>query len=787
MKKITIILTLIVLSFTINIFAQKKITDANIIGHVVSNREHLPFATIQIKGTTIGSTTDETGHYQMINLPVGEFIIIAKSLGYKPQEIKVITKSGKTEEVHFNLQKDALGLEEVVITGDRNETNRKKSSTIVNTLSAKLFAKTQSVTLSEGLNFSPGLRMENNCQNCGFSQVRMNGMEGPYSQILINSRPIFSGLAGVYGLELIPSNMIERVEIIRGGGSALYGSNAIAGTINLILKDPINDSYEFGINTGLIGSGIQGSGGIAEDYTLNFNTSLVSSDYKTGMALYGFYRDRMPFDVDNDGFSELASLKNTTIGTRIFHRLGTRGKIAIDFFNIKEKRRGGDKFESPLHETGIAEAVEHNITTGAITFEQFVGKENLFSAFASAQRVNRDSYYGANQSLSDYGLTKDFSYTIGVQYNASFEKSKLVFGLENNGEWLKDTKLGYPDIANISDQGVIPHTNDVIVADQSSNTLGIFAQYDYNWNLFSMSFGMRYDNYKVEDQEHLNTKKSGNVFSPRITLKYDLKETLQVRLSYSQGYRAPQIFDEDLHIITSGSRKVLHENDPDLKREMSHSFMASLDFNQQVGTIYIGLLIEGFSTKLTNPFANVYSTPDANGTVIYTRINANGGALVQGINLELNIIPSEDFSMVGGYTIQRSNYDEEQEFNENKFFRTPNQYGYFTLSYEPIKKFIISSTGNFTGKMLIPYFGPQISNPQIGELRTSKRFFDLGLKIQYSIKLNGAGLQLFTGVKNLFNSYQNDFDQGIHRDPGYVYGPLTPRTIYFGIKIGNMI
>jgi len=104
-----------------------------------------------------------------------------------------------------------LGLEEVVITGDRNETNRTESATIVNTITPKLFAITQSVTLSEGLNFCPGLRMENNCQNCGFSQVRMNGMAGPYSQILINSRPIFSGLAGVYGLELIPSSMIERV------------------------------------------------------------------------------------------------------------------------------------------------------------------------------------------------------------------------------------------------------------------------------------------------------------------------------------------------------------------------------------------------------------------------------------------------------------------------------------------------------------------------------------------------------------------------------------------------
>jgi len=238
MNKIHIVLTIFLLSFIQINYGQKTKTDANIIGHVVGNGEHLPFATIIVKSTTIGTTTDESGHYQLINLPEGDCTIVVQSLGFKPQEKKISVKSGETKELKFELEQDALGLEEVVITGNRNKTNRKDSSIIVNTISTNIFATTQSATLSEGLNFCPGLRMENDCQNCGFSQVRMNGMEGPYSQILINSRPIFSGLAGVYGLELIPSNIIERVEVIRGGGSALYGGNAIAGTINLILKDP---------------------------------------------------------------------------------------------------------------------------------------------------------------------------------------------------------------------------------------------------------------------------------------------------------------------------------------------------------------------------------------------------------------------------------------------------------------------------------------------------------------------------------------------------------------------
>jgi outer membrane receptor for ferrienterochelin and colicins len=793
MNRIHIILTILLLTLTQINYAQKTKTDANIIGHVVCSHcgEHIPFATVSVKGTTIGITTDESGHYHLINLPEGTLTIRAQSLGYKPQEKEITIKAGETRELKFELEQDVLGLEEVVITGDRNETNRTESSTIVNTITPKLFAITQSVTLSEGLNFCPGLRVENNCQNCGFSQVRMNGMEGPYSQILINSRTIFSGLAGVYGLELIPSSMIERVEVIRGGGSALYGSNAIAGTINLILKDPINNSYEFGVNSGLTGVGLDDSGNPAPDYSVNFNTSLVSADNKTGMSLYGFYRDREPFDANDDGFSEIASLKNTTIGTRLYHRFGTRSKLIGDFFHIVEDRRGGDKFDYPVHEANIAEALNHNLTTAALTYEQFFRESDMFSIFVSGQKINRDSYYGANKSLSDYGNTKDFSFTAGAQYNAKFSISNLVVGIENNGAWLKDQKLGYLDIDNtviINNTIVsIPHTDNVTIADQSTNTTGVFAQYEITWNKLKVSAGARFDHYNVADKKHADSDKSDNVLSPRLTIKYDIKEYLQARASYSQGYRAPQIFDEDLHIETSGSRKVIHKNDPDLTQETSHSYMASLDFNKQLGKVYVGLLVEGFYTQLNDPFANEYSEPDTNGTVVYTRVNAEKGAKVQGVNIELNVVPTDKFSLKAGFTVQSSKYEEAQEFNEKRFFRTPEDYGYLTLDWQPSKNWGISSTGIYTGKMLVPYFGLEIANPDDGELRTSQRFFDLGLKIRYNIKINGATLQLFTGMKNVFNSYQSDFDSGIDRDPGYIYGPVNPRTVYFGLKIGNFL
>lgn len=771
--------------FLIN--AQSKKTDANVIGHVVDEKgKHISYATVSVAGTTIGTTSDETGHYQLIHLPEGTWTIKAQFLGYKPEEKKITIATNETKEIKFNLERDVLGMEKVVITGDRNKTNRKDASVIVNTLTPKEFQATQSVTLKDGLNFSPGLRMETNCQNCGFTQARMNGMEGPYTQILINSRPVFSGLAGVYGLELIPSNMIERVEIIRGGGSALYGSNAIAGTINLILKDPVNNAYEFGTSTNLTGVGMEDSGKPASDNVVRFNTSLVSADNKTGMSLYGFYRDRPTFDANGDGFSELTLIKNTTIGTRLYHRFGTRNKITADFFNIKEDRRGGDKIQALPHMAGIAEGTDHNILNGTLTYEQFFREKDLFSVYASGQTINRDAYYGANQSLSDYGKTNDFSHTMGAQYNAFFGSSKLIFGLENKGARLKDRKLGYFQIDE-STATITDTLGNRTIADQSTNTAGVFSQYEISFNQFQVSAGLRYDHYNVTDNQENNNNKTGNVISPRLTFKYDIQDDLQARMSYARGFRAPQIFDEDLHIETSGARQVIHRNDPELIQETSNSIMLSLDLNRQMGDIYVGFLMEGFYTRLNNAFANEIGEPDENGRVVYTRVNAEGGARVNGINLELQLVPSEQYTFRGGFTYQTSRFDENQEFEEKKFFRTPDDYGYMIMDWQPLDKLAISSSGNYTGKMLVPYFGTELSNPDEGALRKSERFFELGVKIKYNIKLNGATLQLYSGIKNMFNAYQNDFDRGIDRDPGYIYGPGTPRTIYAGLKIGNII
>ncbi len=792
--KIIKILHIILLSFLlmIPVFGQKqKKTDANIVGHVTSGGKHVPYVSVIIKGTAIGTITDATGHYMLVNLPIGKHIVRVQSMGYKPVEKEVDMKAGKTIEVNFEIKEDVLGMEAVVVTGNRTAIKRSSSPVIINTISPKLFSAIQSAQIREGLDFCPGLRTETDCQNCGFNQLRINGLEGAYSQILINGHPIFSSLAGVYGLELIPSNMIDRIEVVRGGGSALYGSNAIAGTVNILLIDPLSNTFSLGINEGTIGIGVPGSGRSARDFSFQANSSVVSHDRKAGMALFGYYQNKTPFDANDDGFSELPEINNMTFGIRGFHRIGYHNKLTLDMFHIAENRRGGGPFDVPEHEADIAESIKHSITSGSLTWDLFLGKNDKFSVFVSAQGIGRKSYYGANKSLKDYGHTDNLTYVTGLQYKKVLKKWKIVAGAEQRGESLNDEKLGYPDYENaiISNDTIvsIPHEPNTPVADQKSQVLGMFFQTDYQLFRWTFSGGLRYDHYTIADKLQNGNNGKGNVLSPRVNVKYDLTSYLELRGSISTGYRAPQIFDEDLHIASSGSRRVIIKNDPGLKQESSRSYGLSADFHSGKSKMPYEFLVEGFYTHLINPFVNSIGLPDENGVVIYTRTNAETGAIVQGVNLEFNIVPVQNIKIKTGFTLQKSRYGTPQDFDETRFLRTPDSYGYGMAELTLKKRINLSLTYNYTGHMLIPYFGLDQPDPANGTLRESHTFHNAGMKISYTVTLNGTKMFFYTAIKNLFNSYQNDFDTGINRDPAYIYGPAYPRTVYVGIKFGNLL
>lgn len=754
--------------------AIEKNTDANVYGHVInkSSGEHLPFVTIQLKGTTIVTTTDHTGHYFLKNLPEGTFTVVVKMVGYKTQEKKVAIKHDATQELNFALASDDVDLDEVVVSANRNETQRRLAPNLVNVIGGKLFDITQSTCLAQGLNFQPGVRTEDNCQNCGFTQVRINGLDGHYSQILVDSRPVFSSLNGVYGLEQIPANMIDRVEVVRGGGSALFGASAIGGTINIITKEPIRNSASFGHTF------MSQGGSNSFDNVTTGNVSLVTDDNKAGIYAYGQTRTRQCYDYDGDGYTELPELNNQTFGLNSYLRLSPYSKLSLQYHGIHEFRRGGNKLDQAPHEANIAEQAEHNIQGGGLTYNFYSPDEkNRLSAYFSFQTTARKSYYGGIGEGTDedietaenaYGTTHNFTYVAGTQYVHSFDKllfmpSDLTLGAEYSYDGIKDVILGYD--RNFK--------QDVRIG-------SFFFQNEWKNKQWSFLLGGRLDKHNLVD--HV-------IFSPRANLRFNPTENVNLRITYAGGFRAPQAFDEDLHVGVVGGERLVTVLAKNLKEECSNSFSVSADLYHKFGNVQTNLLIEGFYTDLNNVFAlRQLDQPDAQGNTVQERYNAYG-AKVLGLNIEGKAMFTRWFSLQAGLTLQQSHYDEAIAWNDEvpeqkykKMMRTPNTYGYFTASFTPVKRFTASVTGNYTGSMLVGHSaGSGVEKPVA--VNTPK-FMEVNMKLSYDFPIyKYLTLQVNGGIQNITNAYQKDFDKGWNRDSNYIYGPSLPRSYYVGVKI----
>lgn len=777
MKQYILLFVFMVMGTGINTYAEdvNPVKEGNVIaGHVIekSTEASLPYAAVLIVETGQGTVTDEDGEFKFKKIPAGKYTIRVQLLGYETQEKKVTVSNDFTVDVHFLMSDSSIMTDEVVVSANRNETSRKLAPVVVNVMNAKLFESVNSTDLAKSLNYQSGLRVENNCQNCGFPQVRINGLEGPYSQILINSRPIVSALSGVYGLEQIPVNMVERVEVVRGGGSALFGANAVGGTINIITKDPVNNSFQ-------ISSTLSNMNGKVWEQYMGANASLVSKDNTYGIALYQSYRNRNPYDADGDGFSELGKLNMNTFGLRTYYRPTQFSRISLEYHTTNEFRRGGNKFDMQPHETDITEQTKHVINSGGLSYDLFWKEyKHKLSFYSSIQHTDRDSYYGAQQDENAYGKTDDLTWVAGGMYVGNFEKvlfspATFTVGLEYQDNSLHDVMTGY-------------HRD----MKQDVRIASAFVQNEWKMDKFVFLAGFRLDDHNLIDNP---------IFSPRLNLLYKPNDKLQARLTWSTGFRAPQAYDEDLHVTAVGGEGVLIKLAEGLKPEHSNSISGSIDWTANIGHFQTNLLLEGFYTGLEDVFILEDIGHDANDNKVKERRNGNG-ARVYGVNLDGKIAHGRDAALQVGFTVQRSRYTEWEAWSENaevpavkRMPRTPDYYGYFTFTSTPLKNFDWSLSGVYTGRMHVPHFAPtdlpqEYASQYItkDEMVHTPDFFDLNVKLNYTFVLNDhIKLQLNGGVQNIFNAFQKDLDKGGYRDSGYFYGPTQPRTYFIGVKITN--
>lgn len=704
-----------------------------------------------------GIVSISTQHNQFTKLTIRkkEFASIDTTFIENVDDTLIVTLS---EKMH-SIEKD------IIVTATRSSTSKEESPLRISVIDTKQLEQTQSVTLAEGLQFQQGLRLENNCQNCGTTQIRINGLEGPYSQILIDSKPIFSTVSGVYGLEQIPSSMIESIEVLRGGASSMYGGNAVGGVINVLTKEPLANTTEFSTTGTSFGNG-------ALELTSQLYGTLVNDDFTNGFTLYGTSRQRDPIDMNGDSFSEIARLRQNFIGTKFYTKPTKKSTIKLGYSFIDEDRRGGNKFELEPHQADITEWISSSTHFGTVSFDYEPTSTSTVSLYSGMSIVNRDSYYGANQDTNAYGTTDNNLFLLGTTYiqeisTKYFGEHVITTGIEMQYEELKDIALGYNRNLQqfVRQQGLYFQDN--------------FQFYPY----LDAIVGVRIDKHSMVNNLIVN---------PRMSLKYSPTPTIALRGNFSTGYRAPQAFNEDLHIQVVNGDLQIHLPGTNLREERSKSYSFNIEHTFTSKDVNITSSIEAFYTSLDGVFVYNNIGKDPMGNQVFERVNGNN-SVVKGITVDFSSTISALFSMRASFTSQRNTFSDAVVWSEreveipgqgitllqqssNQYLRTPNNYGFFSLNFGPFSNFVTSISGVYTGSMSVPWYQ---ENGDI--LLQTQNFFDVMVKGEYSLEAIN-GIQISAGIFNIFQSYQPVFDSGINRDAGFTYGPLKPRSIFFGVR-----
>jgi outer membrane receptor for ferrienterochelin and colicins len=664
-------------------------------------------------------------------------------------------------------------LSEFVITGTKTFRRKTDSPVIVNVLEGKALQNLQACNVSEGLKFQPGLRIETNCQTCNYTQLRMNGLQGAYSQILINGRPIMSPLLGLYGMEQLPSNMVERIEVVRGGGSSLYGSSAIGGTVNIITRLPEKNEYAVNANYHSID-------GQTADWNLAGNAALLSKSKRSGLTVFANRRLRGMYDASNDRYSEIPELNQTSFGINAFKSISENQKLEVFISHLNEYRYGGEMVDKPVYLAQQAEERMHQVWMGSADYQlNFNQNRSSFIVYAAGQLTTRTHYTGlfpdnieqqsSHLQLPPFGSSDAKTLHAGFQVNHELKllnkRNVLTVGSEFIGDQVLDEIPAY-----------------AYRIDQYTSDWGSFVQSDWDFApQFTLLSGLRIDRHNLLQQLQL---------SPRLALMYKLKNATQFRLSYGSGFRAPQAFDTDMHVAFAAGGISRIQLAQGLMAEQSNSLGASVNYDRVKENWIAGFTLEYFYTRLENAFVLENIGADTIGELFEKR---NGdGAFVKGATLELRANWNKKMQIEAGFTLQQNLFDNPISYIQNtlatrNFLRTPNDYGYANLNLHPWAHWDINLSYVYTGRMQLAHFGGAQNFPN-DELVWVKAFSELNLRLAYIIpaKMRMPAFELYIGIKNILNSYQSDFDIGKFRDSNYIYGPALPRSVYVGFRLKSI-
>ncbi len=699
---------------------------------------------------------------------------------------------------------------EVVTTGTRSERLFSEVPIKTEMLGADDFSAAMTFELGTAIELLNGARTEANCQNCGTAEIQLLGLPGNYNQILIDGLPLFTGVAAVYGIDQVPTVLLDRVEVVKGGGSSLYGPGAVAGVINLIPEEPFATHTH--IDTTL--RDIDG----ATTWQTQFASFFVGEDTTLKGAVYGLQGDQEALDLNGDGFSELVQRDNTTIGTYLWWNPTDRSRLTFNYQYIHEDRRGGDRLGVPEEFAQIAEALETDYHWATLSWAQELSSQLSFSASASAVRFYRDSYYGGTgeelirpgDALVDAttrtynGIAPDAeappgsdaaraAALFGDPTDGTGGGSFNSFGFTETTTWFFDASLHYAagQVGNTGTHhfifGVQSETEDLfdeqldadddfiaVLHDDTFRNLGVFLQDE--WRI----------NDRVEFVPGIRADKANTlsnwVVSPRIASRWVANSELAWRANYSSGFLAPRVFDEDIHIENIGGVPRDIVNPAELVEERSHTFSLGADFTPKGLDGRLVTSVQGYYTILENSFDLDEGTLRIeNGREKIDRVNT-AGSTVLGVEWDAAYRFNSHLSMNAGLAYSRARFDEaDPDRGTRRYNKTPDWSGVLQMVYnneEWIDGFLAVK---WTGDMVADRLDSVV--PGVNPIEPTPDFLVVDLGVSKSFEFEAFELTLRASVNNLLDEFQNDLETGPSRDPGYIYGPRYPRTWTLGARV----
>ncbi|CAM2063791.1 TonB-dependent receptor [Sulfidibacter corallicola] len=703
-------------------------------------------AEIAVEHTQIRTTTDRLGRFELRFLRPGTYHCDITATGFTAVHLDLDVASVKKT---ILIRMEPEFRQELVVTGTKIAKRLAETPVRTELVTRDQIEATGSRTLADSVEYTTGVRVESNCQNCNFSQIRMLGLNGSYSEILVDGQNTFSSLAHVYGIEQIPARMIDRIEIVKGGGSALYGAGAVAGVVNVKTKMPYESGGVAAYNSGWMDGNPM--------HSLNGLYDWVSSDKNTALTVFGQDDAVPPVDLSGDGYTEVSKRQLRSIGARLNQYLMDHAAhLSIHATTMKEDRRGGNALDRPEHQADIAESVTSERVSIGASWRHSLGGTLDYALSANYADMDRDSYYGAGQDPNAYGMTSNPLWIVDGSINYYRGKHTVTMGLQYEHDEMEDSQPAYNRLTS-----------------HRYRNVGWYFQDDWSpTGDFSILTGLRIDRH---------SELSSEIISPRIALRWMAAPGITLRTSVSSGFQAPKVFDEDLHISQVGGEGLIIENAEDLKEETAVNYLIGAEVMPPLLKPYqIYAEFNLFYTRIEDQFLVVEADDPTTDPFEFSRQNF-GEAEVYGGEVNVGYRWQKKWDVQLGYVRKKNLLQEpDPDFSTREEFRTPDQYANLSLFWNPQRTSRLFLGYRYTGTMKSPHYAGYI---QEDRLETLPEFHTLDASYSHQISLGeNREMEISLGGNNLTNTFQKDIDQGPDRDSTYVYGPRFPRRFFLNVQ-----